>query len=144
MHLTVTHDITENDQNELFAGLRRYNQQFIDASGWRKLGVYCRDNDGVMTGGLIASQKGLWLCIDYLWVSEAARGHGLGSKLILRAEQEGLRLGCLHALVDTVSFQARPFYEKQGYRLQMSLPDFPAEGMQRHYLTKERLVRREE
>ncbi|TAT62246.1 N-acetyltransferase, partial [Enterobacter cloacae] len=34
------------------------------------------------------------------------------------------------------SFQARPFYEKQGYQLQMSLQDYPYPGMQRHYLTK--------
>ena len=31
---------------------------------------------------------------------------------------------------------ARPFYEKQGYQLQMSLQDYPYPGMQRHYLTK--------
>ena len=29
-----------------------------------------------------------------------------------------------------------PFYEKQGYQLQMSLQDYPYPGMQRHYLTK--------
>ena len=52
------------------------------------------------------------------------------------AEEEAKRMGCLHALVDTFSFQARPFYEKQGYRLQMTLDDFPMKGMQRHYLSK--------
>ncbi|EAS6424226.1 N-acetyltransferase, partial [Salmonella enterica] len=41
-----------------------------------------------------------------------------------------------HGLVDTFSFQALPFYEKQGYILQMSLPDFPKVGSQRHYLIK--------
>jgi hypothetical protein len=34
--------------------------------------------------------------------------------------------------VDTFSFQALPFYQKLGYQLQMSLPDFPHAGMQRH------------
>ncbi|EKA1352318.1 N-acetyltransferase, partial [Salmonella enterica] len=48
----------------------------------------------------------------------------------------GLRKGCVHGLVDTFSFQALPFYEKQGYILQMSLPDFPKVGSQRHYLIK--------
>jgi GNAT superfamily N-acetyltransferase len=60
----------------------------------------------------------------------------VGSQIIKTAEDEARRKGCKHALVDTVSFQARPFYEKQGYLLQMSLPDYPYPGMQRHYLTK--------
>ncbi len=33
----------------------------------------------VMQGGLIAKRKGNWLCIEYLWVSEATRGRGLGA-----------------------------------------------------------------
>lgn len=38
--------------------------------------------------------------------------------------------------MDTFSFQALPFYLKQGYQQQITLPDFPQTGMQRHYLTK--------
>ncbi|EBF3881012.1 GNAT family N-acetyltransferase, partial [Salmonella enterica] len=117
-------------------GLRSYNAQFVDFSKNGQLGVYCRNESGEMVGGLIADRKGPWLCIDYLWVSESARNCGLGSKLMAMAEKEGLRKGCVHGLVDTFSFQALPFYEKQGYILQMSLPDFPKVGSQRHYLIK--------
>lgn len=74
--------------------------------------------------------------IDYLWVSESARNDGLGRELMYTAEREAIKLGCIHSLVDTFSFQALPFYEKLGYVKQMSLPDFPETGMQRHYLTK--------
>lgn len=95
-----------------------------------------RDDNGVMLGGLIGVRKGDWLNIDYLWVSDSVRGTGVGSQLIKTAEEEARRKGCRHALVDTVSFQARPFYEKQGYQVQMSLQDYPYQGMQRHYLTK--------
>ena len=52
------------------------------------------------------------------------------------AEQQAQAQGCSHLLVDTFSFQALPFYQKLGYQLQMSLPDFPHAGMQRHYLSK--------
>jgi predicted N-acetyltransferase YhbS len=41
-----------------------------------------------MQGGLIAKRKGNWLCIEYLWVSEATRGRGLGSELMQEAEQQ--------------------------------------------------------
>ncbi len=96
----------------------------------------CRHDQGPLQGGLAGSIKGRWLCIDYLWVSEAQRGAGLGGELIRAAEQAAVARGCHSAQVDTFSFQALPFYQKQGYVLKMSLPDFPEAGMQRHYLTK--------
>jgi hypothetical protein len=47
-----------------------------------------------------------------------------------------VKQGCQQSLVDTFSFQALAFYQKQGYVLQMTLNDFPEKGIQRHYLTK--------
>ena len=137
MHLSITDNVTQQDKNELLTGLRVYNGQFLDLTTFSgDIGVYIRDEKGVMLGGLIGVRKGEWLNIDFLWVSEGARGSGVGSQLIKSAEVEAKRKGCRHALVDTASFQARPFYEKQGYQLQMSLQDYPYPGMQRHYLTK--------
>ena len=65
MTIEIATQVTEQDKEELLSGLRRYNQQFIDASGWGQVGVYSRNDAGVMTGGLIGTQKGLWLCIDF-------------------------------------------------------------------------------
>ncbi|HBN5337153.1 GNAT family N-acetyltransferase [Enterobacter cloacae] len=137
MHLSITEKVTPAEKEELFVGLRAYNAQFLDMTNFSgDIGVYMRDEKGVMLGGLIGVRKGEWLNIEYLWVSDTVRGTGVGSQLIKTAEEEARRKGCTHALVDTVSFQARPFYEKQGYQLQMSLQDYPYPGMQRHYLTK--------
>lgn len=136
MQLTVTHEITEQNRDELLTGLRRYNNQFVDTNSWKPLGVWLRDGEGVLQGGLIARQQGVWLSIEYLWVSEQQRGKGLGSELMQRAEQEAITLGCHYVLVDTASFQAPPFYQKMGYQLQMTLPDYPMPGMQRHYFSK--------
>ncbi|MBA4819797.1 GNAT family N-acetyltransferase [Pantoea ananatis] len=134
--LAVTRSYTENDKQDLLAGLRAYNNAFIDTSTWGPLAVFCRDPQGKLLGGLIGSQKGHWLCIEFLWVSESVRGSGLGQQLVHAAEQDAVTAGCHSALVDTFSFQALPFYQKQGYVRQMSLTDFPQPGMQRHYLTK--------
>ncbi len=137
MHLSITDNVTQQDKDELFTGLRAYNGQFLDLTNFSgDIAVYARDDNGTMLGGLIGTRKGDWLNIDYLWVSQQARAKGLGSRLIKTAEEEARRKGCRHALVDTASFQARPFYEKQGFTLQMSLQDYPYQGMQRHYLAK--------
>lgn len=139
MNIIITHEVTSVDAEEILAGLRNFNSQFIETASRKPLGIFCRNEAGVMIGGLIATRKGLWLCIDYLWVSQEARGSGLGGVMVKAAEQEAVKIGCIHSLVDTFSFQAAPFYEKQGYELQMSLQDCPNVGMQRHYLTKKNI-----
>lgn len=136
MELEIKQVVTLEEQHELLTGLREYNRQFIDIQGWGDLAVYARDAQGVMQGGLIGKRKGDWLCIDFLWVSASQRGSGLGSEIILTAEAEAKARGCSHALVDTASFQALPFYQKKGYTLVHSIDDFPCQGIKRHYLTK--------
>ena len=137
MQLSITDTITEHEQEELLQGLRVYNSQFISFSRVASdIAVYARDEGGKMRGGLIGNRQGEWLNIKYLWVSDEKRGSGLGRQLMQAAEGEAKRQGCRHALVDTFSFQARPFYEKQGYELTMTLDDFPYPGIQRHYMSK--------
>ena len=136
MPFVIKEIITQEDKEELLTGLRAYNRQFIDASGRGDICDYLRDEQDAMRGRLIGQRKGDWLSIDYLWVCETTRGDGVGSELIRRAEALAREKGCLHALVDTISFQALPFYQKQGYQLVKTLEDFPLAGMARHYLTK--------
>ncbi|MDH2065906.1 GNAT family N-acetyltransferase [Pantoea sp. GD03673] len=88
---TLTHQLNDDDREELLAGLGAYNRQFIRRENWGPLSVSHRDTAGV----LIAARKGNWLCIDYLWVDETLRGSGLGGALLEAAEQEAGKLGCL-------------------------------------------------
>ena len=53
------------------------------------------------------------------------RRQGLGAELLRRAEDEARARGCVGAHLDTFSFQARGFYEKQGYALFGTIPDCP-------------------
>ena len=115
MQVSITNTVTQQEKEELFVGLRAYNAQFLDMATFSgDIGVYVRDEKGVMLGGLIGVRKGDWLNIDYLWVSDTVRGTGVGSQLIKAAEEEARRKGCKHALVDTASFQARPFMKNRG------------------------------
>jgi hypothetical protein len=53
-----------------------------------------------------------------------------------RAELYAVELGCTDAFLDTFSFQARPFYEKLGYRVFGVLENHPA-GHQHYFMTKQ-------
>ena len=86
--------------------------------------------DGLVFGG--------WVYIKLLWVDAALRGQGHGTRLLVRMEEEAVRLGCRNAHLDTYSFEARPFYEKNGYEVFATLDDFPP-GHKKHFLRK-RLV----
>ncbi|MGV7094203.1 GNAT family N-acetyltransferase [Siccibacter turicensis] len=136
MELDITDVISPDDRAALFLGLHSYNQQFIESDASGSLGVWLRNEAGGLDGGLMGTLKGNWLCIDFLWVTDARRRNGTGRALIAAAERQARRRGCEYALVDTFSFQARPFYEKNGYQLKMTLDNFPHAGQQRYYLTK--------
>lgn len=77
--------------------------------------VILKSNNGVVYGGLTAYVHSDSIFIDILWVDDALRGQGYGSKILKAAEKEAIRRGIPHATVDTFDFQAEPFYKKNGY-----------------------------
>ena len=60
-----------------------------------------------------------------LAVAAPVRGRGFGKELMKRAETYAVKRGCTDAFLDTFSFQARPFYEKLGYRVFGTLENHP-------------------
>ena len=123
------------DEQLIGRGLRRFNEAHVSGAGDSTFAVFLRDTDGVVRGGLLAKAGRGWLHINTIWVDERVRGQGYGTQLMAAAEAEGLRRGCHSAYLDTFSFQARPFYERCGYKVFGTLEDFPA-GYQRFFMRK--------
>jgi GNAT superfamily N-acetyltransferase len=138
-HSEFTYRIEEpaapEDVAAIERGLEAYNAQFAPPGNFTSLVIVVRDAAGAVAGGLLAVTFWGWLHLDRLWLNERARGQGLGSRLLALAEDEGRRRGCHHVFVDTMSFQALPFYLKHGYSLWGELHDFPI-GHARHFLQK--------
>lgn len=97
--------------------------------------VIATDNEEKLIGGVRAACYWNTLHIELLWLSETARGRGLGKQLIRKAEDFAREQNCENALVETTSWQAKPFYEKNGYVLMGTLQGRP-KGHASHYLTK--------
>lgn len=104
--------------------------------GPRPLQLYLHAPDGHLLGGLIAETYWQWLDVDDLWLDETVRGQGVGRVMLAAAEQEARRRGCTAVQLKTFSFQARGFYEKQGYRVVGALDDYPP-GATLYWLRKE-------
>lgn len=73
-----------------------------------------REN-GRLVGGITASVSFSVLFIGNLWISKSDRLAGIGTKLMIAAEEEGRRRAAATACVDTLSTQAPGFYPKLGY-----------------------------
>lgn len=112
-----------------------FNAPFFATEARQTLAIAKHDDDGNLVAGIAGKTFGLWLFIDYLWVDDHARGQGLGAALMQEVEFCAYQRGCLYVLLDTLDFQARPFYEKLGYQVQFVQQQYPRQG-QRFYLTK--------
>lgn len=131
--LTATPDPA--DVQAVQDGLLAYNLQHAPDGNHQGLGIFAKTDEGRLIGGLLGDSNWEWMYISYLWLDESARGHGLGSQLLAEAEAEAARRQCHHTFVDTMSFQALPFYQKHGYQLWGQLDDFPT-GHTRYFLKK--------
>lgn len=131
------------------AGLVAYNDSRSPTlRGYRERGetesipldLYAYDDDGALVGGIVAATWGGWLAIDLLWIREDQRGTGLGSNLLRQIEERARsERDCIGVRLDTWGFQAKPFYEKQGYEVFGVLEDHPPGETE--YLLAKRLDR---
>jgi GNAT superfamily N-acetyltransferase len=116
-------------------GLTQFNEGFLGPRRFVPVAITAKDDEGATVGGATGAVRYDRLVVDMLWVAEAYRGKGLGSKLLRAIEDEGRRLGAVQAFLDTFTFQAAPFYERFGYREIARIPDF-FDGYDRIYMMK--------
>ncbi len=134
--INLTASPAPEDRQVIHDGLNAYNTAMGAPNDWIPLALFIRDSQGVILGGLTGGTYWNWLFVATLWLREDVRRQGLGSHLLTQAEREASRRGCRHSFLDTTSFQALPFYLKQGYQLYTQLDDFPP-GHSRYFLKKE-------
>ncbi|MBB5016986.1 GNAT superfamily N-acetyltransferase [Chitinivorax tropicus] len=98
--------------------------------------VFAKDSNNQVIGGIVGSAYWGWVNISSVWVSPVYRRQGLASRMLAMIEQEAISKGCKHAYLDTFTFQSPALYEKSGYQIIGTLPDFPP-GHARHFMSKD-------
>jgi GNAT superfamily N-acetyltransferase len=126
---------TLDDRQIILDRLGAFNRHTAGPTGFGPVCIGIYDGEGALQGGLWGATLFAWLTIDLLFVPEELRGRGAGAELIARAEAEARGRGCIGAWLNTFSFQARGFYEKQGYRVFGEIADHPPGGA-RYFLQK--------
>ena len=139
MRVVVEPELDPEIAATLSAGIVEFNRASVPDleanEAETRFHVVASDDDGKVIGGLRAACYWNTLHIELLWLSENARGNGMGRQIIAEAEAFATHQGCEKALVETTSWQARPFYEKMGYELLATLEGRP-KGRASHYLAK--------
>jgi GNAT superfamily N-acetyltransferase len=116
--IVLTHE-AQPDANTIRTfkqGVDDFNFAAVGPDGYASVWIIGRDRAGSVQAGLYAQAAWTWLFLDWLWVAEAHRGHGVGTRLLLRAEAAARDRGCCGVYLNTFSFQAPAFYERHSYR----------------------------
>ena len=98
--------------------------------------IFAFNQQNEIIGGSLVYTETRSIFIDILWVKESERAKRIGSKILLAAENEGLRRKIRYSTLDTYAFQAVNFYLKHGYKQIGVIKDY-IEGHDRVFFRKQ-------
>lgn len=137
----MAYRITEGNQEQwdrAAKGLIDFNQKQLGVNlvEPEKVARVALDADGEMLGGILCTYTAILenLSIDVLWVDEDCRDTGIGAALVRSVEDYARQKSCIIAHLETMDFQARYFYVKQGYTVFGTLEGPP--GHERYFMKK--------
>lgn len=120
----------------VMAGLRAFNAAAVPNLVSHKIVAAIRGEDGTLHGGVIGRLAGDSVYMEVVWNDESVRATGLGRESMRLVEDRARALGAREAWLYTMSFQAKPFYEKLGYSQFAELPWLEGKHA-RHFMRKD-------
>lgn len=136
LRITVETNPAAADRDAVLGGLLAFNLAHLGyGPDEQPVAIFARDAHDHIVGGLVGHTRWRWLYVAKLWLHESTRGLGVGTRLMAAAESLARGRGCVGAYLDTLDYQARPFYEKLGYELFGTLDGFPP-GHKQYFLAK--------
>jgi len=136
MKIEVLNDPEQNLIDFLDKKIADFNWARWEVSERKPLAIQIKGDEGNIIAGSSARTFGNWLLIDTLWVSEELRGQSIGEKILNELEKTAIARGCKFSMLDTLNFQAMPFYEKYGYKSQWVQENYPKTGC-KYFMVKE-------
>ena len=129
-------DVYDGLRERLDEEIYAFNVAATGHADGRLLDIAVRGNGGDLRGGLSGWTWGGCGYIEFLWVRPGDRGSGLGTQLLVAAEQEMQRRGCDRVALSTHSFQAPGFYARFGYTECGRTPGYPRGHDQIHLVKR--------
>ncbi|MBI5273770.1 MAG: GNAT family N-acetyltransferase [Chlamydiales bacterium] len=117
-HLDFYETVPSNYEDILFEGINKEAALAKNMKPIRTFGVFIKDTHETVVGGANGITYYGCLYVDMLWISDTLRHHGYGTRLMQESEKIGRERGCCFATVNTMDFEALPFYQKLGYNIE--------------------------
>lgn len=133
--IEVRCDPSAEERDVIFDGLVECNESRVGDARFKEFGILASGESEATIAGLLGHTLWNGFFISALWVAEAVRRKGIGRQLLARAEELAIQNDCDHIHLDTFDFQARDFYEKNGFQIFGTIEDYPI-GHKRYYLIK--------
>jgi len=127
---------TNDETNYVRNKLIEFNSQQVPNGIYEEINLCLKNNKEEVIAGLISAVCWNWMEIDILWVDEDYRGQGYGKRLLENAEQIAKSKNCSFIKLNTFSFQAPEFYEKNGYTVIAIIENAPI-GSKHYYYKKD-------
>jgi GNAT superfamily N-acetyltransferase len=134
--VTIAFDDSAETAKAIRDGLTEFNRKAVNFPEPTPVNVAVRDASGALHGGVVARVTHDTLYIDIVWIDEVLRGGGHGRAMSEQVEGKARALGARIAWLYTLSWQARPFYEKPGYRVFGEMP-FADAAHHRYFMRKD-------
>src|SRR5437016_134331 len=119
MHqLIISESASREEETLLFEGLNADAVRIKGMEPIRSFALFIKDAEGRICGG--ATGIFIYGCLytDMLWIDESLRNQGWGTKLMQTAESMAKEKKCTFATVNTMDWEALPFYQKLGYQIE--------------------------
>lgn len=131
----IIHTNLRKNNMEKCEWLRNNQSPDINVPNTKNSNFLAFDNDKLI-GGAIGFVQYNWYFLDLLYVDEEYRGQDVGTNLIKQIEEFAEKENLTGVRMGTWDFQARGFYEKNGYTVYGEIKDCPP-GTVEYYLKKE-------
>ncbi len=126
MYIEIIPNPSKDDVWYIRKHLQEFNLKYLEVTEDKPFVFFAKDDEtGERIGGVACTIFGQWLDIDFLWVREDQRGHGIGSALLERSVERARKAGCTNAWVNTFSFQSPEFYLKHGFEIVFEQTNYP-------------------
>lgn len=108
----------------------------IDTMAENYLGSYLYNDNDELVGGITGHTYWNIMHVDFFWIDDSVRGEGLGTQLLKSMEEIARTEKCKVIHLETFSFQAPRFYEKQGYELLGVINNVPVDDCDYFFFKK--------
>ncbi|WP_209349437.1 GNAT family N-acetyltransferase [Pontixanthobacter sp. CEM42] len=129
MKIELAANPDDADLKVISEGIKSFNQQHLPDDVVfepdTRFAVFAKDDGGKVVGGIRANAYWNYCILELVWISDDARGQRVGSQLMAAVESHCRTLGFEYIRTETLSFQAKPFYEKLGFKVFGELVDYP-------------------